>query len=161
MADLSQLDPIGRFNNRAEDYVKYRPAYPAGAILAILDGLGPSDRVTAADVGAGTGISARLLGDRGVHVIAIEPGEAMRSAAAPHPRVTWTAGTAEATGLRSASVDLVLSAQSFHWFRAAGAIVEFGRILKSGGRLAIMWNRRSRTDPFTAGYRTAAARRRR
>ncbi len=153
MADLSQLDPIGRFNNRVEDYVKYRPAYPAGAILAILDGLGPPERVTAADVGAGTGIAARLLGDRGVHVIAIEPGEAMRSAAAPHPRVTWTAGTAEATGLRSASVDLVLSAQSFHWFRAAGAIVEFGRILRSGGRLAIMWNRRSRTDPFTARYR--------
>ena len=29
------------------------------------------------------------------------------------------------------------------------------RILKPGGRLAIMWNRRSHTDPLTAGYRRA------
>jgi SAM-dependent methyltransferase len=82
-------------------------------------------------VGAGTGISARLLGDRGVRVTAIEPGE--RTCAAlrrPHPNVVWTAALAEATGLRSASVDLVLSAQSFHWFRLDEALPELARILK-------------------------------
>lgn len=149
------IDSITRFNDRAADYVQYRPGYPRAAIDAILDGLAPPDRLVAADVGAGTGISARLLGDRGVRVIAVEPGEAMRGAAAPHEKVRWTAGRAEATGLMAASADLVLCAQSFHWFQPQQALAELARILKPGGRLAIMWNRRSQTDPFTAGYRRA------
>ena len=95
MNDLHQPDTVGRFNDRAADYVKYRPTYPVAAIDAILDGLRPPERLLAADVGAGTGISARLLGDRGVRVIAVEPGEAMRGAAAPHARVSWIAGRAE------------------------------------------------------------------
>jgi SAM-dependent methyltransferase len=148
-------DTVSRFGDRAADYVKYRPTYPVGVVRAILEGLGPPQRVVAADVGAGTGISARLLGDAGVRVIAIEPGEAMRRAAGPHPNVHWIAGRAEATGLRSASVDVVLCAQSFHWFDPLAVLPEFARILKPLGRLAIMWNRRSTTDPFTSGYRGA------
>jgi SAM-dependent methyltransferase len=155
MADLDDRDTVGRFSDRAADYVQYRPTYPADAVHAILDGLGPPERLVGADVGAGTGISARLLGDRGVRVIAVEPGEGMRRAAAPHPRVAWVAGRAEATGLGSQAVDLVLCAQSFHWFRTADALAEFARILKERGRLAICWNRRSTIDPLTAGYRQA------
>jgi len=152
---LDGRDSVERFSDRADDYVRYRPGYPAGAVSAMLDGLGPPASVRAADIGAGTGISARLLADRGASVIAVEPGDEMRRAATPHPHVTWTAGLAEATGLRSASVDLVLCAQSFHWFKPPPALAEFARILRPGGRLALMWNRRSRSDPFTAGYRQA------
>lgn len=148
------IDSVARFDDRADDYVRYRPSYPAAAIDAIVRDL-PPGRLIAADVGGGTGISARLLGDRGLTVIAVEPGEAMRRAAAPHRRVRWLAGRAQATGLAAASVDLVLCAQSFHWFHTGESIAEFARILEPGGRLAIMWNRRSRTDPFTAGYRQA------
>jgi SAM-dependent methyltransferase len=154
-AEESDRDTVGRFNNRAADYVRYRPTYPPEAIDAILDGLGPPGRIVAADVGAGTGISARLLGERGVRVIAVEPGEVMRRAARAHPNVVWAAGRAEATGLASQAVDLVLCAQSFHWFQTADALLEFARILKERGRLAITWNRRSTSDPFTAGYRQA------
>jgi len=152
---LYESNPIGRFSDRAADYVKYRPSYPAAAIDAILDGLGPASLVRAADVGAGTGISARLLGDRGVHVVAVEPGEGMRSAAESHPNVTWVDGRAEDTGLGAHTVDVVLCAQSFHWFRPDDALREFSRILKPRGRVALMWNRRSKADPFTAGFRQA------
>src|SRR5262245_17027369 len=131
-------DSVQRFSDRASDYVRYRPTYPDEAIDAVLAGLGPSERLVAADIGAGTGISARLLGDRGVRVIAVEPGDGMRGAAASHPKVTWLAGAAEATGLRSQVVDLVLCAQSFHWFRGADALSEFARVLKPGRRLAIV-----------------------
>ncbi len=149
------MNTVDRFNDRATDYVKYRPSYPSDAIDALLDGLGPPERIVAADVGAGTGISSRLLGDRGVGVLAIEPGDVMRRAAAPHANVSWMAGRAEATGLTAHAVDLVVCAQSFHWFRPPDALAEFARILKPRGRLALVWNRRSPTDPFTAGYRQA------
>jgi SAM-dependent methyltransferase len=152
---FGDFNPVARFSARATDYVKHRPTYPAEVIETILDGLGAPADLTAADVGAGTGISARLLADRGVQVIAVEPSEAMRQAAAPHPHVSWLDGTAEATGLPSQSVDLVVCAQSFHWFRAAEALLEFARILEPRGRLALVWNRRSKTDPFTVGYRQA------
>lgn len=121
----------------------------------MLGGAGDPARLLAADVGAGTGISARLLADRGPRVLAVEPNEAMRAAAAPHPRVTWRRGTAEATGLDAGSVDLIVSAQAFHWFREEEALREFHRVLRSGGRLALMWNRRDRSDAATRGYTDA------
>jgi SAM-dependent methyltransferase len=152
---LHEFNPVGRFSDRAADYVKYRPGYPAAAIDAILDGLGPPASLIAADIGAGTGISARLLASRGVRVIAIEPGDDMRGAAQPHADVTWVGARAESTGLSPASLDLIVCAQSFHWFKADDALCEFARILKPGGRLALVWNRRSTRDPLTAAFRQA------
>jgi SAM-dependent methyltransferase len=151
----SDLDPTGRFSNRADDYARWRPSYPSAAIDAVLAGLGPPESLTAVDVGAGTGISSRLLAERGVNVFAVEPNLAMREAAEAHPRVTFLEGTAEALGLPTASVGLVLCAQAFHWFRAEPALHEMARLLVPGGRLALIWNRRSATDPLMAGYERA------
>jgi SAM-dependent methyltransferase len=155
MAPLHELNPTGRFTDRTDDYVKYRPSYPKAAIDAIVDGLQGTPRPRAADIGAGTGISARLLADRGLSVVAVEPNQAMRDAAEPHASVEWRDGTGENTGLDATSLDLVLAAQAFHWFRQHEALREFARILRPFGRLALMWNRRRRDDAFTAGYREA------
>jgi SAM-dependent methyltransferase len=152
VSSLHELRPTTRFSDRAGDYVKFRPSYPSAAIDAVLAGLGEPSSLRAADVGAGTGISARLLAERGVRVIAIEPNAAMREAAEPHALVEWREGKAEATGLRDASVELVLCAQAFHWFEHAAALREFRRVLKPRGRLALMWNARDVRDPFTASY---------
>ena len=57
---LHQMNPTGRFTERAADYVKYRPSYPAAAIDSIIEGLGSPDKLVAADVGAGKGSSSRL-----------------------------------------------------------------------------------------------------
>lgn len=149
---LHDQDPTGRFSDRAADYVRHRPSYPGAAIDAVLDGLGDPAALVAADVGAGTGISARQLADRGARVIAVEPNAAMRAVADPHPRVEWRDGTAEATSLPEASVALVLCAQAFHWFRQREAVAEFHRVLRPRGRLVVMWNARDRDDPFTAGF---------
>ncbi len=155
MTSLHELNPTGRFSDRAADYVKYRPSYPPQAIDDVLEGLGDPARLTAADIGAGTGISARLLADRGVRVLAVEPNGAMRGAAEPHPRVEWREGAAESTGLADGSVDLVGAFQAFHWFEARASLRELRRVLRPGGRLALVWNKRDRADPFTAAYRAA------
>jgi SAM-dependent methyltransferase len=151
-APLWSMQPTTRFTSRARDYARNRPGYPAAAIDHVLAGLGPPRSLRAVDVGAGTGISARLLAARGVPVVAVEPNRAMRRAARPHPRVRFRAGTAERTGLPAGACDLVLCAQAFHWFEPQAALAEFTRLLRPSGRLAIVWNLRSAADPFTAAY---------
>jgi SAM-dependent methyltransferase len=151
---LHSLDPTGRFSDRAADYAMYRPSYPSAAVDAVLSGLGEPTRLRAVDVGAGTGISTRLLAERGVRVIAVEPNRPMREmgAGTTPGLVEWRDGTAEATGLAPCTADLVLCAQAFHWFRPREALREFCRILRPGGRLALMWNDRDENDPGTAEY---------
>ncbi|MGV0024713.1 class I SAM-dependent methyltransferase [Phormidesmis priestleyi] len=149
---LHQLDPLNRFSDRASDYVKYRPTYPIEAIDQILEGLGTPSQWVAADIGAGTGISARLLGDRGLQVWAIEPNSAMSQVAESHPNVNYRSATAEQTDLPNVSVDLITCFQSFHWFDPEPTLTEFRRILKPSGRLALVWNNRDLNDPFTLEY---------
>ena len=149
------LDPRARFSSRVDDYVRYRPGYP----LAVLDllvgqcGLGPDTVV--ADVGAGTGIFSRLLLDTGAEVVAVEPNAPMRAAAeralGSSSRFRSVDGSAEATGLQDASVDLVTAAQAFHWFDPARTRTEASRILRSPGHVALVWNNRAAT-PFNDDY---------
>lgn len=150
---LNAINPLRRFSERAEDYAKYRPSYPAAAIDAMLQELGDArSPLFAADIGAGTGIASRQLALRGVRVLAIEPDPAMRQAAVLHPLVEFREGTAEATNLADACVDLVTCFQCFHWFDPMQSINEFRRILKPSGRLVLVWNRLDASDEFTASY---------
>jgi SAM-dependent methyltransferase len=151
---LYAQNPLGRFSDRAEDYACYRPSYPPAAIDCILNRMGEPSELVVADVGAGTGISARLMAERGVQVWAIEPNAAMRDAATPHPNLQYLDATAEQTQLPDQSVDVVLCCQSFHWFNKPIALAEFHRILKPSGRVALMWNDRDLADPFTKAYST-------
>ncbi len=141
-----------RFSERAGAYVSGRPSYPAEAVDVLFAGLGDLGDVLVADLGAGTGISSRLLAARGARVLAVEPNGAMRDAAEPHPGVQWIDATAEATGLNEASIDLVTAFQAFHWFDHARVLREIVRILRPGGRAAVVYNERDESDPFTAAY---------
>lgn len=159
MADpLHTMNPTGRFTERAADYTRFRPAYPAAAIDLILDGLGDASGLSIADIGAGTGILSRALADGGASVIAIEPNEAMRAAAPPHDRIRWRDARGEATGMDRDSVDAVTCAQAFHWLKPEEAIREFVRILRPGGRIALLWNIGDERDPVAAGYYEAIRR---
>jgi len=104
-----------------------------------------------ADVGAGTGISARLLAERGAHVIGFEPNAEMRAVAA-NAGLDIREARADALGLSDASVDVVASFQAFHWFANAASVAEFNRVLRPGGRIALVWNERDDNDPFTRAF---------
>lgn len=150
-------DPTQRFTDRVNDYVRHRPTYPP-ALLAWLreaHGIGPAWSV--ADVGAGTGISARMFLEAGHAVVAVEPNAAMRAAAdaalAGHPRYRSVPGRAEATTLPDQSVDLVAAAQAFHWFEPEAIHQEWRRILRPEGLVAVFWNlRRLSGTAFLDGY---------
>ena len=149
---LYNLNPLNRFSDKAENYTKYRPIYPDAVIDKILENLTSPNQLLAADIGAGTGIAARQLADKGVNVIAVEPNAAMREAAEKHQNVEWKNGSAEATNLSDTSVDLITCFQAFHWFNPEPTLTEFRRILKPKGRLAIVFQEIDRKDEFTQVY---------
>jgi SAM-dependent methyltransferase len=158
MAELSRLNPTGRFTGLASAYAKYRPDYPAEAIDFICSRCGLGSDSVVVDVGCGTGISSRLFAARGMRVIGIEPNAEMRATAEAGPvpegapRPVYREGQAEATGLPSQSADAIVAAQAFHWFEPEAALREFHRLLKPGGWVILLWNERDEGDPFTAAY---------
>ncbi len=135
-----------RFSDRVENYVRYRPGYPAEVLdlLRAQCGLQPDHVV--ADVASGTGVFTRLLLENGNSVIAVEPNAEMREAGRHqlegYSRLVSVAGTAEETTLRSGSVDFVTAAQAAHWFDLPRARAEFARILKPEGWCVLIWNER-------------------
>lgn len=144
------MKPTERFGSRAQAYAAFRPTYPPSAIDGALAGLGDTRGLTIADVGAGTGISARLFAERVATVIAIEPNAGMRNAAKAHGRVVWREGTAERTNLESESVDAIVACQAFHWFATPDVMREFRRVARR--RAALLQYERDERDGFTKAY---------
>lgn len=140
------MEPTERFSDRVDNYLRYRPGYPPQVreLLRERYQLTPSAEI--ADVGSGTGALARLFLENGNRVFGVEPNAAMRRAGervlAQFPRFTSVAGTAERTTLDDRSVDLVTAGQAFHWFRPGPTRLEFGRVLRPGGRVMLVWNER-------------------
>ncbi|MGH9381192.1 MAG: class I SAM-dependent methyltransferase [Thermoanaerobaculia bacterium] len=151
------VDPTRRFFDRVADYVRYRPGYPEALLRTLIDETGLGTGSAVADIGSGTGISAALLLRSGCRVYGVEPNPEMRHAAeeqlACEPRFTSVAGSAEATTLPDASIDLVAAGQAFHWFDRGRARGEFVRILRPHRQVALFWNaRRSESTPFLRAY---------
>jgi SAM-dependent methyltransferase len=150
-------DPTKRFSRRVENYVKWRPSYPVELLGALEAVCGMRPDWTIADIGSGTGKWTRLLLDYGATVIGVEPNGEMRQAGdtllAGYANFSSQDGSAEATNLPEASVDLVTVAQAFHWFDINRAKDEFTRILKHPGWAALIWIDRSETStPFLDAY---------
>lgn len=139
-------DTVERFSNRVANYVKYRPGYPAEMMDFFRERLGLERGSVVADVGSGTGLSARPFLEAGCTVYGVEPNAAMREAAeeflAEFPGFKSTDGTSNTTTLGDSSCDFVIAAQAFHWFEPEATRSEFRRILKPGGYVALIWNER-------------------
>lgn len=140
------------FTEKPKEYAKYWAGYPDEAIDLILKPYRNKEEITVVDICAGTGISSRLLADKGAKVIAVEPNRTMIESAESHPNIIYKQARAETTPLDKNYADIVTSFQSFHWFDFKKSLKEFNRILKPNGRLALVWNYWDVTDPFTAAY---------
>jgi SAM-dependent methyltransferase len=154
---VSHADPTRRFSDRVDDYVRYRPRYPAGVVRVLEEEVELGPEWVIADVGAGTGLSAEPFLANGNVVFAVEPNAEMRAAAESlHGDGDFfhsVAGTAEATTLAPASVDLVVAAQAFHWFDPPTARDHFATILREPGRVVLLWNtRRTGSSAFLLEY---------
>lgn len=151
-----QSDSTERFSNRVNDYVKYRPNYPAEIVTYLEDNFQLTTKKRIADIGAGTGISTALFLQAGYRVVAVEPNAAMRSRSiellGKETGFTAVDGTAEQTTLQTGSIDAIIAGQAFHWFEAVAAKREFKRILQPGGIVVLIWNERLVKTAFEKAY---------
>jgi SAM-dependent methyltransferase len=150
------MDSTKRFSSRVENYVKYRPGYPQAVLDLLREKCGLTGASVVADVGSGTGILTEMFLKNGNPVFGVEPNPDMRAAAerllSRYSNFTSISGTAEASTLKNGSVNFITASQAFHWFDREKARLEFQRILKPGGWVALIWNDRSMTSPFSKTY---------
>lgn len=112
-----------------------------------------------ADIGAGTGIATALLRERGAHVLAVEPGDAMAAQLRRAlPGIPVVRGDGNALPFAAASHDLLTYAQSWHWTDTDRSVPEALRVLRPGGVLALWWNMDSADAPWTAAQAARIAR---
>jgi SAM-dependent methyltransferase len=133
------------FGSVAAAYDRARPGYPPEAARWLTGGT-PA-RVL--ELGAGTGRLTVDLAGLGHRVLATDPLEAMlRHLADRLPSVPVARAVAEQIPLPSRSVDVVVSAQAFHWFDLERALPEIARVLRPGGEIALVWNERDERIPW-------------
>lgn len=137
------------FDRAGAEYERGRPGYPEAAVERLVAELELGPGRTVLDLAAGTGKLTRLLVPAGARVIAVEPAAGMRRRMEEElPAVVALDGTAEQIPLGDASVDGVVVAQAFHWFDGVAALTEIHRVLRSQGRLALIWNGRDEHEPW-------------
>lgn len=156
MHNPEKYNPTQRFSARAKLYSKARPGYPQTALDYVMVHCHLDKASQLADLGAGTGISARAFADQGCLVTAVEPNDSMLNEAVAHEsykkQISYVKATAENSTLPDQTYDAVVCAQAFHWFNPDLALKEFQRILKPGGWVVLIWNERDESDPFTREY---------
>jgi SAM-dependent methyltransferase len=130
------------FGRVAVDYELYRPGFPDEFFDRLSSEGWISPGLRALDVGAGTGTLALGFAARGMVATGLDIAEellavARRKASDSNLDIRFLVGTAEETGERSASYDLVSAGQCWWWFDSDRAAAEAVRVLVPGGRLLI------------------------
>ena len=136
-------------SKRPQAITNARPDYSdeAGRWRAERLDLRPGRKVV--DSAAGTGKLTRALVATGAKVVAVEPVAGMRERlAAALAGVELLDGVAEAIPFDDASVDAATVRQAFHWFDGDRALTEIHRVVRVGGRLAVVYNRRPLEHPI-------------
>lgn len=141
------------YQEGGEHYDRIRPGYPAEAVRWLMNRPGAPAIRDVADVGAGTGKYTRQLHAAGLAVCAVDPSRDMLAQLSRSlPQVPVHTGTAEDTGLPSASQDAVTVAQAWHWCDPVAASREFARILRPDGIVGLVWNQLDVSVPWVHRY---------
>lgn len=143
--DQPDRDAARSFAQVADAYDRARPGYPPEAGPWLVG----RRAVSVLELGAGTGRLTADLVALGHDVLATDPlPEMLRLLSGRLPDVRTAVASAEDLPLPDRSVDVVVSAQAFHWFEPARALPEIARVLRPGGQVALVWNERDERIPW-------------
>ena len=135
-----------KFDGISKVYAQHRPKYSMEFINYLYSDVYFSDNSIIADIGSGTGILTKQLLEKGSFVYAVEPNAEMRAIAeadlSGYDSFASINASAENTLLRDNSVDFVTAAQAFHWFDRLRFRAECNRILRTSGKIILVWNSR-------------------
>src|SRR5437667_7064361 len=123
------------FSGHAVEYAKFRPRYP-DKLFEYLASISPQHEL-AWDCATGNGQAAVGLARHFDRVIATDASAQQIASAEPNDRISYRVAPAEASGIDSASADLILVAQALHWFDIDRLFKEAKRVLKESADLAI------------------------
>lgn len=130
------------FGQTADAYAKWRQGFPH-EFYERLEAFDVGQRGQCVlDLGTGTGTVARQLALQGSIVVGLDVAPEIMARAAELDRaanttVQYVVGRAEAIEFASASFDVIMAAQCWHWFDRAQAAREVHRVLRPGGSLVI------------------------
>jgi Methylase involved in ubiquinone/menaquinone biosynthesis len=143
-----------RFNKKGEIYAKSRPSYPLEFMDYLYKKAILSKDSKIADIGSGTGLLTKCLLEQNSTVYAVEPNDDMRRVAERElqqfNRFHSIYGTAENTTLGDKSIDCITVGQAFHWFDKGLFRNECRRILKTEGKVVLVWNARVEQSEIVA-----------
>lgn len=125
------------FGLDADRYDRCRPSWPP-ELMGWLTTEASEPRL-AVDVGCGTGKVARLLVDLGWDVVGVDPDYRMAAVAARMGlRVDVARFEDWVPSVHNAA--LVCAGQSWHWVDQHAGLAKAAEVLRSGGRIALLWN---------------------
>ncbi|CAO3694695.1 unnamed protein product [Umbelopsis ramanniana] len=90
------------------------------------------------DIGTGTGQVAVELAEKFQHVHGTDISAKMLEAAVQKPNIDYQVCSAEKLPFEDKSIDVITSAQAFHWFKHDEFFKEAKRVLKPNGTIAIL-----------------------
>jgi SAM-dependent methyltransferase len=125
------------FDQHAEAYDRFRPTYPDAVIDELLGPI-PAE-MDVLDVGCGTGIASRQIAQRGAKVLGVELAPRMAEIARGQG-VDVEVAAFEAWDAAGRTFDRVTSAQAWHWLDLPVATAKAASVLRSGGKLCLIWN---------------------
>lgn len=144
-----QPTPARSFGSVVDAYDRGRPGYPREAAAWLVG----DEPLTILEVGAGTGKLTETLVALGHDVHATDPDPTMLARLrARLPDVPTSVAPAEELPAPDAAYDVVVAGQAFHWFDQERALTEFARVLKPGGRIALVWNERDTRIPWVRRF---------
>ena len=161
----NEIAQIG-FAASSSVYERGRPDYPAEVIDALAATFNLTEGNRLLDLATGTGKLARGFLGRATVVAAEPAAEMCREFARIQPGVPLVRAVGEVLPFASGSLDAVTIGTAFHWFDGPRALRELHRVLRPGGRMALIWLQRDEAVPWVDGlvrlvdtYRPADARR--
>jgi SAM-dependent methyltransferase len=123
------------FSGCSSQYAAFRPRYPKPLFVWLASVTSARERVW--DCACGNGQASVDLAGHFEEVAATDLSAEQIAHAQAHPRVRYSVGLAEASGLPDRYVDLVTVAQALHWFDLGRFYQEARRVSRSGAVLAV------------------------